>query len=163
MRSFLAPLAVAITLAAPLAAKQSLGVFGSWGAFRDEGQSRCYAIAMPRSANRSTGEAPFASVATWPRRNIRSQVYIRLSRDAREGSSISLQVGSERFALTGNGNNAWAQDRSMDAAIVAALRSSDRMTVRATDPRGVRFAERYSLDGVATALDAATVACSRRR
>ena len=40
-----------LAVAAPLQAKQSLGVFGDWGAFRDalrsEGGPRCYAIAMP--------------------------------------------------------------------------------------------------------------------
>ena len=32
-------------LASPLAAKDSLGVFGQWGAFRDPQVPRCYAIA----------------------------------------------------------------------------------------------------------------------
>ena len=35
----------------------------------------------------------------------------------------------------------------MDAAIVAAMRSADRMTIRATDRRGRRFANSYSLAG----------------
>ena len=45
-----------LAAAAPLQAKDSLGVFGDWGAFRDELRNgagpRCYAIAMnpmPRS------------------------------------------------------------------------------------------------------------------
>ena len=40
------PLALAF-LAAPLAAKDSLGVFTDWGAFRDASVPRCYAIAIP--------------------------------------------------------------------------------------------------------------------
>ena len=49
----------------------------------------------------------------------------------------------------------------MDAAIVAAMRSGSRMSVTATDRGGNRFTDRYSLAGVATAIDAATIACAR--
>ena len=66
------------------------------------------------------------------------------------------------LGLTGGGGDAWAQNRAMDAAIVAAMRSAERMTIRATDKRGRRFANSYSLSGAATAMDAATLACARR-
>jgi len=51
----------------------------------------------------------------------------------------------------------------MDAAIVAAMRSAGTMSVSATDSAGRRFTDRYSLEGAATALDAATVGCARVR
>jgi hypothetical protein len=51
----------------------------------------------------------------------------------------------------------------MDAAIVAAMRSADSMSVTATDRSGHRFTDRYSLRGAATAMDAATVGCARVR
>jgi hypothetical protein len=72
-----------------------------------------------------------------------------------------LTIGDRKFALTGAGGNAWAKDRTMDAAIVAAMRSASRMTVRAKDSRGRNFSNTYDLDGSATAMDAATVGCAR--
>ena len=42
--------ALALLAAAPLAAKDSLGVFGEWGAFRDSTVPRCYAIASAQPA-----------------------------------------------------------------------------------------------------------------
>jgi hypothetical protein len=156
-------LALPLALAAPLSAKENLGVFENWGAFRDEAGPRCYAIAIPRANSASGSGQASASVATWPRRNIRGQVHFRLSRETRADSAVTLQIGRERFELTGGGVNAWAVDRRMDAAILAALRSADRMRVGATDTRGRRFSDSYSLSGVASAMDAATVACARRR
>jgi hypothetical protein len=156
-------LALLLLLAAPLSAKESLGVFGNWGAFRDEAGPRCYAIAIPRTNSASGSGQAYASVATWPRRNIRGQIHFRLSRETRADSAVTLQIGRQRFELTGAGVDAWAADRAMDAAIVAALRSADRMSVGANDSRGRRFSDRYVLDGVASAMDAATVACARRR
>lgn len=153
--------AVLFSLAVPVAAKDSLGVFGEWGAFRDPEVPRCYAIAA--AENEARDHAPFASVGTWPRRQVRGQVHLRLSRTLAPSATISLNVGGRRFALTGGGADAWARDRTMDAAIVAAMRSAAAMSVTARDRAGRRFTDRYGLDGAATAMDAATVGCARIR
>jgi len=168
MKKAIAALAL-LSLAAPLAAKDSLGVFGDWGAFRDPSVPRCYAIAAaenpPRSssAQRAREQAPFATIGTWPKRNLRGQVHVRLSRTTAASGAISLSIGGQQFELTGAGGNAWARDRRMDAAIVAAMRSAEAMSVNARDRAGNRFTDRYSLDGAATAMDAATVGCARMR
>jgi hypothetical protein len=159
---------VALLLAAPVAARDSLGVFGDWGAFRDPRVPRCYAIAAAQNARsgqplrQGSGQA-YASIGTWPRRQVRGQVHMRLSRAVAPSATISLGIGGQRFELTGGGGDAWARDRRMDAAIVAAMRSAGSMSVSTRDTSGRRFTDRYSLEGAATAMDAATVGCSRIR
>lgn len=156
--------ALALALAAPLAAqggRESLGTFDDWGAFRDPQVPRCYAIS---AAQRSSGSyEAYADVATWPRRDVRGQVHFRLSRELAERARITLSLGGERHVLTGGGVDAWAADRRMDTAIVSAMRSAGSMSVSATDRSGRRFTDRYSLEGAATAMDAATVGCARIR
>lgn len=148
-----------LALAAPVAAKDSLGVFGAWGAFRDPKVPHCYAIA---AAQGSSGQyQAYADVGTWPRRKVRGQVHFRLSRELAERARITLSVGGQRFALTGGGTDAWAADKVMDAAMVAAMRSAQTMSVSAIARTGRRFTDRYTLAGAATAIDAATVACAR--
>lgn len=151
-----------LALAAPLAAKDSLGVFGKWGAFRDDGSARCYAISAAEIGSGRRDFAAFASVGTWPEKRVRGQVHFRLSRALGSAPRLRLVVGGDSFELTGSGSNAWAPGGQQDAAIVAALRAGSRMSVSATDNRGNRFTDRYSLDGAATALDAANVGCARR-
>lgn len=150
----------ALAIAAPASAKESLGVFGDWGAFRDPSVPRCYAIAAPE---KETARQAFASVGTWPKRNIRGQFHVRLSRAVTKNGTATLSLGGRSFALKGSGADAWAQDARMDAAIVAAMRSASSLTIRARDASGRRFSDRYSLEGAATALDAATVGCARLR
>lgn len=155
-------------IASPLAAKDSLGVFGQWGAFRDPQVPRCYAIAaaipeVRANARAAREHAAFASVGTWPRRGVRGQLHFRLSRNLADRPRLSLVIGGQRFELSGGGGDAWARDRTMDAAIVAAMRSAGSMSVSATDRAGRRFTDRYDLDGAATALDAATIGCARVR
>jgi hypothetical protein len=80
-----------------------------------------------------------------------------------KNSHIALSLGGERYDLIGGGADAWAKDKRTEAAIVAAMRSADEMSVRAIDKAGRRFTDRYSLKGAPTAMDAATVGCARVR
>ena len=146
-----------LAVTAPVAARDSLGVFGQWGAFRDPEVPRCYAIAMP-SGERG---AAFGTVSHWPDQQVRGQVHFRLSRALARGETARLAIGAQRFALTGAGTNAFAADRQTDARIVAAMRSAGAMTVSGRDRQGRLFTDSYSLDGAATAIDAATVGCAR--
>ncbi|MGB3471798.1 MAG: invasion associated locus B family protein [Erythrobacter sp.] len=143
----------------PAIARDSLGVYENWAAFRDADVPRCYAIAAPRGANEASG---FASVGTWPRNGVRGQLSFRLSRAAKVNSSARLIIGDRSFDLPAFGRNAWASDKGMDAQIIAAMRSASRMTIRATAANGRRFSDRYSLEGAATAMDAAVVGCARQ-
>ena len=150
-----------LLLPASLAAKDSLGVFDGWGAFRDPAVPRCYAIA--ESEKPAGGAQGYADVATWPRQGVRGQVHFRLSRALAPSPRLSLSLGGARFELSGGGADAWARDRQTDAAIVAAMRSAESMSVSGIDKAGRRFADRYELKGAATAMDAATVGCARLR
>lgn len=144
-------------------ARDSLGVFGNWAAFRDPGAPRCYAIAMAEPSPQRRDYQPYADVATWPRQQLHGQVHFRLSRKLAPGSPITLYIGGQRMKLTGGGGDAWAQDKQMDAAIVAAMRSADEMTVSARDAAGRGFSNTWKLAGAATAMDSAAIGCARLR
>ncbi|MBH5322270.1 invasion associated locus B family protein [Aurantiacibacter sediminis] len=159
MRLLLIPLAI-LVISAPALARDSLGVFGDWGAFRDPETPRCYAIAAAEGGA-GLDFVPFASVGTWPDRNVRGQVHFRLSRELSDNPRVALAVGGQRFVLTAGEGDAWATDVRADGEIVSAMRSASRMTISATDARGNRFTDRYSLDGAATAMDAARVGCAQ--
>lgn len=152
-----------LLVATPALARDSLGMFENWGAFRDPAVPRCYAIAMAEPSTLRRDFQPYAAVGTWPKRGIRNQLHIRLSRQLAPAGRITLVIGGRRFGLTGGGGDAWAADRRMDAAIVAAMRSAGRMTVHARDASGKGFSNSWPLAGAATAMDAATIACARIR
>ena len=153
----------AVLLATPALARDSLGMFSSWGAFRDPAVPRCYAIAMAEPSAKQRDYQPYAAVGSWPRRGVRGQVHFRLSRRLAANAPITLSIGRDRFQLIGGGGDAWATDRRMDAAIVAAMRSASRMTVSARDAAGRGFSNSWPLAGAATAMDAATIGCAQLR
>lgn len=155
-------LALAAIVAGPLFAKDSLGVFSTWAAFRDASVPRCYAIAEAETSQRQRDFQPYATIGTWPARRIRGQAHFRLSRALGENQRVTLRIGQASFVLVPGKADAWAKDTSMDRAIVAAIRNAQTMTIYATDARGRRFSDRYPLAGAASAIDAAAIACMRR-
>lgn len=154
MRAWVAALLLA-SVAVPALARDSLGVFDGWAAFRDPataaGARRCYAIAETES-----GAGGYATVGFWPAARVRAQIHIRLPRAMTPGTG-SLTIGSRRFTMMVRGRGMWAQDARMDAAIVAAMRSERGMTASAGSWSG-----RWVLAGAATAIDAAALGCARQ-
>lgn len=166
MRIVLPLLCIALSLGgAPdaLAARTSLGIFENWGAFRDTVPDRCFAIATPQHKTTTSQWRGFASVAHWPAQMVRGQIHFRLSRARDVQSPVMLTIQSRQFTLVAGEADAWATDVRMDNAIVTAMRSAASMTVTTRDKHGRRFSDSYALRGAATAIDAAALACARRR
>jgi hypothetical protein len=149
-----------VALAAPAAAQQaSLGIFSSWGAFRDE--ARCYAISEPEKEPRGGGR-PSASVFWWPARGVGGQLHFRLGEPKRAGSAVLLRIDQRTFQLIGGGDNAWAPDPRADAEIVAAMRTGIDMVLETRSRGGALLRDVYRLRGAASAIDAAAIGCARR-
>ena len=153
---------VFIAMAAPAAAApQSLGIFGSWGAFQDDGS--CYAITEPFEAPPAAGWQPFAAIGHWPARHPGGQLHVRLSREKRQGSAVLLSIDGRSFQLLGGGRDAWAPDDRADQEIQAAMRTGIDMAVETRSADGLLVRDHYRLRGAATAMDAAAIACAPRR
>ena len=148
--------------ATPVSAQpRSLGIFGSWGAFAGEG--RCYAIAQPAAAQPAAGGQPFAAVGHWPARHSGGQLHVRLGREKRPGSAVLLRIDGRSFQLLGGGRDGWAADTRADQEIQAAMRTGIEMIVETRSAEGLLVRDHYPLRGAATAMDAAAIACVRRR
>lgn len=153
--------ALALAGSVAAAARTSLGIFGDWGAFHDPERGRCYAIATALPDPRQRERQPYMTVATWPRSGIHGQLYWQLSRAPGPAGAV-IQIGGHTHRLRTGGNGAWAQDARMDATIKAAMRTASTLSVVYRDSKGRRFSDKYRLQGAATALDAASLACAQR-
>jgi len=154
---------VVSVISIPAFAKDSLGIFNSWGAFRDPEIPRCYAIAESEEITGKAERKSFATVGFWPNRKIRRQFHVRLSRDRSTNSRLMVSIAGRRFQLTASRSDGWSQDKRMDAAIIAAIRSATSMTVESVGRDGKPIVDAYRLRGAATAIDAASLGCSRLR
>lgn len=163
-RALLLPCLVAC-LACPesASARDRLGVFGAWAAFRDARPPRCYAISEPDRAilPEKPQWRPFFAVGDWPGRRVNGQVHMRLAKPRKSGTPLRLTVGAARFDMVSAGSEAWAPYAAADAAIVAALRVSRRATVTGIARDGTAIRDGYALKGAATAVDAVRLGCGK--
>ncbi len=153
-------LGLTFAAAAPLAAKDRLGVYQGWAAFRDPSTPRCYAISAPEETVGTPTRNGYLSVGFWPNRNVAHQIYVRLSRERSSNSAITLSAGGRRFRMKVDGHNGWAIDRRMDLAIVAAMRSATSLSVESIGRDGRSIVDAYSLRGAPSAIDAAALGCA---
>lgn len=157
MRAVVAGLLV-LAAAAEAAPRTLIGVHGAWAAFREG--DRCFALAAPERRTRPDARwRAFVGVGRFPSLRQDATLFVRLSRARDRSAGVTLSVGERRFRLVANGTDAWAPDPRSDRAAVAALRGARSMSVEAVAEGGRPFADTYRLDGAATAIDAAVLAC----
>ena len=131
---------------------------GAWAAIDRgaacEALSRSMRIAAKGKVQAEAGFTFSADRRRW------GEFHARLRRMPRAGAVVMLNVGDQPFLLVSRGNEAWSAGPLQEQAIIAALRGATGMTVETRDSAGRRFVDPYSLDGAATAIDAAAAACA---
>ena len=161
MRKIL-PLLLCATLASSALARGTIVYAGgSWAAI-DRGAT-CEALARSvRIAAKGKVQAT-AGFTFSPDRRRWGEFHALLRRMPRPGAAVMLRVDSQPFLLISRGNWAWSSGPVQEQAIIAALRGATGMSIESRDAAGQRFADPYSLEGAATAIDAAAAACAGKR
>jgi hypothetical protein len=132
---------------------------GAWWAAVERPGGNCEALARSEQValpGRPQARAAFAFSRDGRRRG---ELHLLFARPVRPGSAAVLTVGGENFLLATRGASAWSRGPRQEAAIIAALRRSAEMRVRAQGEGG-RISDRYLLAGAPTAIDAAALACA---
>lgn len=135
-----------------------LQAIGAWAAI-DRG-STCEASSRSvRVAAKGKVQA-IAGFSFSPDRRQWGEFHARLRRMPRPGAAVMLRIDEQPFMLVSRGNWAWSDGPLQEQAIIAAIRSGTAMSVESRDAAGRRVIDPYSLDGAATAIDAAAAACA---
>lgn len=145
-------------LASDAAAQRLLYAGTYWAALERQGGT-CEAVARSELVSPSGTIQPRAAFAFSRDGRRRGELHLLFNRTVRPGAAAVLSVGGEDFLLITRGNNAWSRGPRQEAAIIAALRRSTEMRVRAQG-QGGRISDRYLLAGAPTAIDAAALACA---
>ena len=152
--------AMTMTLLASAAAARGDVIYagGAWAAI-DRGSS-CEALSRSaRVAEKGKVQALAGFTFSLDRKRW-GEFHVRLRRMPRVGAAVMLHIDDQPFLLIGKGNEAWSDGPAQEQAIISALRGANGMSVESRDGAGRRFIDPYSLDGAATAIDAAAAACA---
>jgi hypothetical protein len=156
-----------VAAAAPPAAPggavpELLGKFGDWAAYVSESpQARiCYALSQPRdrqpaSLKRDPG---YLFISHRPGEGVRNEVSAMMGFPLRDGDA-SLQVGNVVFAMTTKDDNVWIKNPAEEQRLIDTMRRGKDLIIKGTSRRGNESTDRYSLAGLAQALDRVAQTC----
>lgn len=162
----LACVVVAATLAPASAQEpQLLLQSGDWGVYAGQSGARkvCFALAQPGSSQTIPPNRPrdpvFFFVSTRPADSVRNEVSIIMGYKVKAGSEASAEIAGSKFTLQTQADNAWLKDVSEEARMVDAMRKAPEIVIKGVSGRGTQTTDKYSLKGLAQALDRVAQDC----
>jgi invasion protein IalB len=147
---------------APGANPALVGQYGDWGVYVSTASSKvCFALSQPKERlpaglNRDPG---YIFISTRPADNVRNEFSVLVGFPLKEDADPSLQIGTDTFALYARQTGAWIRNIAEEARLIDAMRKGRDLTMKSTSVRGNATTDRYSLSGIAQALDRVAQEC----
>ncbi len=161
---------VAALMAVPAFGQTRVDAKKDWSIFEaGEGGSRvCWIVSQPKSTSATRGGQTvqvnrgdiFLMVAIRPGDNVKNEVSFLSGYPFKEGSNVTVTVGSNNYTLFTNGENAWTQSGTEDDRITSAFRAGADARVVGESSRGTTTRDVFSLSGFTAALQSARQRCS---
>ena len=144
-------------VASPALARQLDSTHRDWSVYTHSGQ--CYIVSAPtkQSGNYNSRGEPYLLVTT--RKGAGDEINASSGYPYQTNSEVTVSIEGKRFKLFTKDQNAWAYDAAADAAMVKAMKSGNRMTVRGTSQRGTWSEDTYSLMGISAAYNRMKALC----
>lgn len=155
-------------LAAPVFAADPkvLGSEGDWTSFGGDSPKECWAVSPPKSTRNTDADGN-------PREVTRSDIRLYIAyRPGANGevsfqggypfapdSTVDVTIGSNKFKLFTEGENAWTGSPDEDAKLISALRAGSEATVAGRSSRGTRTTDTFSLRGITAMTNKARETC----
>jgi invasion protein IalB len=145
------------------AAPSLIGQYGDWGVYVSQGQKSkvCFALTQPKerlpaTLNRDPG---YIFISTRPGDNVRNEFSVIVGFPMKEDADPALTIGNDTFALYARQTGAWIRNVAEEARLIDAMRKGKDLTMKSTSVRGNATTDRYSLSGIAQALDRVAQEC----
>ncbi|MFQ5567149.1 MAG: invasion associated locus B family protein [Paracoccaceae bacterium] len=154
--------------------QQRIDAKKDWSIFlaEAEGQKVCWIVSRPtktaafrngRTVSVNRGDIYLmVSIRIYPNEpenNVVNEVSFLSGYPFKEDSQVKASVGSKKFTLNTEGENAWAESAEDDAALVDAFRRGARAKIEGVSSRGTKTVDTFSLSGFTAALEAAAALC----
>jgi len=171
MRAALGGAVLALAATAAAAQQEStnnVAVKTDWNVFVEDDPTECWGVSPPKSTVNTRGGKVVSVrrgeillfVTFRPGANVAGEVSFTGGYPFKEGSTVTLQVGSDTFDLFSDGEWAWSASKADDAKIIDAMKRGTEAVLTAMSSRGTQTKDTFSLYGFTAALDEAQRRCS---
>jgi hypothetical protein len=149
--------------------QQRVDVKKDWSIFQagTEGKKICWIVSQPTKTAAFRSGKPvqvnrgdiFLMISIRPADGVSNEVSFISGYPFKQGSEVKASVGSTKFTMFTEGENAWAPSSDDDSALVAAFRKGSSAQVEGFSSRGTQTVDSFSLNGFTAALEAASALC----
>jgi invasion protein IalB len=142
-----------------------LSQYGDWGAYTatSGGKKVCYALAKPASSTTEPAnkvrDPAYIFVSTRPAEKVVNEVSIVMGYPFKAGTEATVDLGTVKFAMYTQQDGAWIKNATEEARLVDAMRKTPEMIVTGESGKGTKSTDKYSLKGLAQALDRIASEC----
>ena len=140
-----------------------IGEFNDWTAYvYMEGSNKvCYMVSKPKKSegNYSRRGDVFALVTHRPAERSKNVFSFVAGYSFKQGSEVTVSIGSQNFKLFTQNETAWAPDEAMDNRLTNAIRSGSAMVVKGTSARDTTTTDTFGLSGSSAAYGAISKEC----
>lgn len=146
---------------APPAAPALIAQYGDWGVYVNKTAKTCFALSQPKErlpANVKRDSAYFF-VTTRPSEKLSNEISIMVGFTLKDDAETSLAVGSTNFAMFGKKDGIWIKEPADEPKLLDAMRKGGDLNLKLTPAKGAVTTDRYSLSGLAQALDRVAKEC----
>jgi hypothetical protein len=139
-----------------------LGQFDDWTAYATPtGKKTCYALSLPKerlpkNLNRDPG---YLFVSYRPDEKVRGEIAVVMGFSVKEDAPAQAVLGSTSFDLAGKDSSLFVRNAAQEGTMLAAMKKGGNLVVKASSKRGNATSDRYSLAGIAQAIDRAEKEC----
>ncbi|MCC6949428.1 MAG: hypothetical protein IT539_16855 [Bradyrhizobiaceae bacterium] len=138
-----------------------IGQYGDWGVYVSKTPRVCFALSQPKERlptglNRDPG---YIFISTRPADNVKQEFSVIAGFPLKEDADPSVQIGNDTFTLYARQAGAWLRNVAEEARLIEAMRKGRDLVLKSTSARGNVTTDRYSLSGIAQALDRAAQEC----
>ncbi|CTQ49534.1 invasion associated locus B family protein [Jannaschia donghaensis] len=166
----LASATLAAALAVPAAAQDSsnrVNTETDWSIFVEDNPTQCWIVSAPKSIRntRDGQEVPARRgdirlfVSYWPGNDKKGEVSATGGYPYADGSTVTIEIGSDRYEMFTDGELAWAASPTDDARIIASMKRGSQAVVSGRSGRGTQTQDTFSLLGFTAAVSDAESRC----
>lgn len=140
-----------------------IGEFNDWTAYvYMEGSNKvCYMVSKPKKEEGSytkRGDV-FALITHRPAEKSKNVFSFVAGYPFKQGSEVTVSVGSQSFKLFTQNETAWAADEATDNKITNAIRSGSSLVVKGISARDTATTDTFGLKGSSSAYAAISKEC----
>ena len=160
--------AVSVSFAVAQQSTNRVAAKTDWSVFVEDDPTECWSVSAPKeTVNTKDGRVVAVRrsdillfVSYRPGKNVKGEVSFTGGYPFAGGSTVTMEIGSNKFELFTEGEWAWPASAQDDSKILVAMKRGAEAKLSARSGRGTRTVDTFSLLGFSAAMDEASRRCA---